>query len=107
MQVKQRIYLVKMSASIEQRLSPIAREDAEEICDILSEEKAAPQEVPTEEEKKSWWRRFIEWIKRLPAEIKSKISSLELDMDGALTIDDLLSIRKMVRLMVQNCRGWH
>ena len=38
---------------------------------------AGPHELSTAEEKQSLWRRFIEWLKRLPAQIKDKLELVD------------------------------
>lgn len=61
---------------------------------MLEREEDAPHELPTKEEK-ALLRRFIEWLKRLPAHIKSKLLGLELDKDGKVTLEDLLNVRRI------------
>ena len=71
---------------------------AREVLDILYNEPVtcSPSEelVPTEEEKKVWWKRIIELFKQLPAQIKSALYGISLDIDSEATIEDLLNIRK-------------
>ena len=69
--------------------------------EVLQEFRAADAAhlQPTEEEKKTLWRRFIEWLKQLPAYIKNKLLGLELDIHGTVTLEDLLSMR--------NARLWY
>ena len=66
-----------------------------EVINVLDSVKDVPDEKPTQEEKKSLWKRFIEWLKQLPETIMSKLMGLELDLDGNLTVDHLISLRKL------------
>ena len=70
---------------------------SEEVLKVVESSECAPFETPTEEEKKSLLKRFIEWLKQLPARIKSKLLGLELDLDGKLTLQDLLGVRRVYR----------
>lgn len=63
---------------------------AKEVFQELESEK----DEQSTEEKKNLLRRFIDWLKCLPAEVKSKVLGLTIDIDGKVTLEDILSVRK-------------
>ena len=56
---------------------------------------ASAHEETTEEEKKTLWRKFIDWLKQLPTKIKNMVMGIKLDIFERVALDDLLSICKV------------